>query len=164
MKVCLDCGATFADENIKKWKEVHGEWRSGCPCCYGAFSEAEQCTSCGEHYPEGTLFDGICSGCLGSTINYDTALQFMLDTEDYFDLFMFEIWLDTPLPTKAGEPKIGQKMHDYLICQYNRERAEANIGEHAFLDAIKEFILDYDGDCGKETYAKWLRRMRDAKK
>ena len=157
MNICLECGITFTDEEIKRWTEAHGETMSGCPKCLGGFTHAERCGCCGEYFPDGTIFDGLCRECLSLTVNYDTALKFMLDTDDYFDLFMFETWLDTPLPTK-----VGQRMHDYLICQYNRERAEANIGEHAFLDAIKEFILDYDGDFGKETYAKWLRRVRSS--
>jgi hypothetical protein len=52
MYICLECGARF--EIPERWEERHGfdygpaEYWSGCPCCYGSYTEAYKCDVCGE--------------------------------------------------------------------------------------------------------------------
>jgi hypothetical protein len=52
MFVCIECGRLF--EKPIYWEETHGlnsspfeKW-SGCPKCYGAYTEAHQCDCCDE--------------------------------------------------------------------------------------------------------------------
>ena len=50
--VCLDCGRLFTE--FRQWEETHGltsgpyESFSGCPYCYGAYTEAHRCDNCDE--------------------------------------------------------------------------------------------------------------------
>lgn len=70
MWICIECGRTFEDP--VHWEEKHNldgppyEQMSGCPYCYGAFTEAHRCKKCGE------IIDGeyvkinndrYCNGC-----------------------------------------------------------------------------------------------------
>ena len=127
---------------------------SGCPDCGGAYVEAQRCYDCGDYYPADDLIESICNECLCANVTYDKALQFLLDTEDYFDLFMFEKWYESSV-----QDVVGNRLRNLMVTQYKREKAEEILlGKRDFLNAIKQFILDDDGDCGKETYAKWLRR------
>lgn len=161
MKICLDCGEVFDDSNVKRWKEAHGEPRIGCPLCGGAFDEAERCEQCGRYYEKDALYDGMCVNCLAECASlYDTALQFLLDTDEYFDIFMFETWYGSDVPAFVSD-----KLRDMMIMQFKREKTEELLlGQHDFKDAFRKFILEDDGNDGKETFAKWLRRKEDADK
>jgi hypothetical protein len=70
MWICIECGRTFEDP--VHWEEKHNldgppyEQMSGCPYCYGAFTEAHRCKNCDE------IIDGeyvkinndrYCNGC-----------------------------------------------------------------------------------------------------
>lgn len=158
MNICLDCGAVFEDGKVKRWTEPHGEPMIGCPLCGGSFESAERCEKCGKYYEKGTLYDGLCVSCLTDSIAYDTALQFLLDTDEYFDIFMFETWYGSDVPQFVSE-----KLRSMMITQFKRERAEESLlGKHDFLDALRKFILEDDGDDGKALYAMWIRGRKNA--
>ena len=52
MFVCIECGRVF--EEPVSWEEKHGldsppyEELTGCPYCYGAYTEAYRCVCCDE--------------------------------------------------------------------------------------------------------------------
>lgn len=62
MYKCKECGHIFEEGEEKKWTEPHGEKLKGCPICFGAFEEAEQCKICGGYSLE--MEDGFCQECL----------------------------------------------------------------------------------------------------
>lgn len=160
MNICLDCGAVFEDSKVKRWTEPHGEPMIGCPLCGGSFESAERCEQCGKYYEKGTLFDGLCEKCLRDSVTYDTALQFLLDTENYFNLFMFDSWYQSTVPVI-----VSSQLREAMIEQFKRIKVRGELlAEYDFLDAIKQFILVDDGNDGKEAFAKWLRRREDADK
>ena len=156
MNICLECGITFDDDEVRRWEEAHGEKMSGCPKCLGGFTRAERCGKCGEYFPDGSLYDGICRNCLEERIDYDTGLQFMEDM-GYINLFMMEVVLDGEMPYRVSD-----KLAEVLKQQYRREVVNDKIfGTHTFLDSIRQYILDDDGEYGKDTFAKWLRRREN---
>ena len=71
MFICLDCGKVFEDP--KHYTETHRldtppyeEW-GGCPSCGGAYTEAYECSCCGE-YIDGAYIktkngERICENC-----------------------------------------------------------------------------------------------------
>lgn len=71
MFICLDCGYVF--ETPRRWAERHGldtppyEELSGCPKCYGDYSDAYECDCCGEYIDEDCAMteDGLrlCDEC-----------------------------------------------------------------------------------------------------
>ena len=72
MLICLECGKTFEEDEIKRWKEDRGEFwgfpsyenMSGCPRCYGAYEEAEECFECGKYFPKYELDENyLCEDC-----------------------------------------------------------------------------------------------------
>lgn len=57
---CSECGAVF--EWPRQWREPHGERRSGCPVCAGAYQAAWICLECGRAVSE--QYHGYCRSCL----------------------------------------------------------------------------------------------------
>lgn len=48
--VCLECGHKFEEGEEAHWRENHGNgiiepW-TGCPVCYGAYEEVNECREC----------------------------------------------------------------------------------------------------------------------
>ncbi|MBR4874147.1 MAG: hypothetical protein IKV50_09225 [Clostridia bacterium] len=159
MKICSECMAVFEDHEAVTWTEPYGQRFTGCPRCYGNFEEAYICHECGEYFPEDSLFNHVCESCLRESITYDVALEYLRDNENYLLLFMFGYVFDSSVPEYVGEP-----LKQYMVEQFNRERMEASYGGHEFLDSLKAFILDDDGDYGKERYAIWLENKSRAER
>lgn len=69
MYICNDCGEVFSDHKIIEDPRPYGmgyvnERFGVCPHCDSDdWSEAEQCTRCGEYFAE--LEDGLCDVCHG---------------------------------------------------------------------------------------------------
>lgn len=72
MKICLECGKVFEDDEVEQWEECRGEfWGvlayetvSGCPACGGDYEEAYECESCGNYFTLCDLDeDQICENC-----------------------------------------------------------------------------------------------------
>ena len=68
--VCLECGALF--EEPAEWEEKHGldcgpyERWSGCPSCYGGYTDAHRCNECEEWIVDDYIKIGdkrYCSEC-----------------------------------------------------------------------------------------------------
>jgi formylmethanofuran dehydrogenase subunit E len=66
--ICLSCGNTFDEPD--RWTESHGEPATGCPICYGAYSEAQACDVCGEYIPVDMYKkqQGLCQFCYDERI------------------------------------------------------------------------------------------------
>lgn len=57
---CAECGVVF--EWPRQWREPHGERRSGCPVCSGAYQATWICLECGRAVSE--QYHGYCRACL----------------------------------------------------------------------------------------------------
>lgn len=71
MYICNECFEIFSDHKIEKDPRPYGdtivhEEFGVCPHCESDdWSEAEQCTRCGEYFHEDELDDGLCDYCYG---------------------------------------------------------------------------------------------------
>lgn len=72
MKICLECGKVFEDDEIAYWQESRGEFwgfpayesMSGCPDCHGGYEEAYQCENCGKYFTKDELDENcLCEDC-----------------------------------------------------------------------------------------------------
>lgn len=149
MKICNECGKTFEDDAVAVWNERHGfseppyESWTGCPFCYGGYDEAVQCEQCGKYHYEKDIYNGWCLDCLRDEIDCETTLDFLLGNE-YFYQFMFESVFGIAAPAETSE-----KLTSLLITEF--------IASYATIEAVvAKFILDDDGNNGREVFAEWL--------
>ena len=72
MKICLECGEVFDDDEIAYWEERRGEFwgfpayetMSGCPHCKGDYVEAYECENCGKYFTLDELDENhLCEDC-----------------------------------------------------------------------------------------------------
>ena len=172
---CENCGHLFEEGEQAVWEERHGldtppyeKW-SGCPICKGGYEEVHQCQECEEWHTEDELYDGWCEKCLRETINYDTFFEYCEANEDeqYLDIFVM-----SELLGGMDCPKwISYDFHQLMISEY-KHRAELvrsyekMFGKKApddFLSACIRFIMDDDGESGRENYADWLNSKKEVK-
>jgi hypothetical protein len=152
----------FEDRTVVK--ESHGfddgfyETFSCCPNCGGDFEDAVDCCECGETFTENELYDGWCEKCLRETINYDTFFEYCEANKDeqYLDIFVMSELLggmDCP-------KNVSWDFHCLMGKVYKEEveRAKAIPELFDFLPACIRFIMDDDGECGRENYAYWLNK------
>ena len=158
----------FEDRTVVK--ESHGfndgfyETFSCCPNCGGDFEDAVDCCECGEAFTENELYVGWCEKCLRETINYDTFFEYCEANKDeqYLDIFVMSELLggmDCP-------KNVSYEFHKLMIDEYKRtvkfindyEKAFGKPSLHNFLDACIRFIMDDDGEIGRENYADWLSK------
>lgn len=152
---CTDCGYVFDYEDRTVVKESHGfndgfyETFSCCPNCGGDFEDAADCCECGEAFTENELYSGWCEKCLRETINYDTFFEYCEANEDehYLDMFVLSEFLGG-----MDVPKdITDKFHQIMIAEYR-----VKVAMYDFRDKCIRFIMDDDGEIGRENYADWL--------
>ena len=166
---CTSCGYVFDYEDRTVVKESHGfddgfcETFSCCPNCGGDFEDAADCCECGEAFTENELYDGWCEKCLRETINYDTFFEYCEANKDeqYLDMFVLSEFLggmDVPKDITA-------EFHQVMIYEYRMKQNVAEFAENtmqtnqfSFLDACIRFIMDDDGEIGRENYADWLNK------
>ena len=165
---CCECGHLFEDGEQAVWEERHGldtppyeKW-DGCPICNGGYEEVHQCKECGEWHTEDELYDGWCEKCLRETINYDTFFEYCEANKDeqYLDIFVMSELLGGMDCPKESTVRFHSLMVDYYNREVNIERnAESLFGRKtifSFLGRCIRFIMDDDGESGKENYADWL--------
>ena len=166
MYKCLDCGEVF--EEPASVRETHGftdgfaEIFYMCPHCNGDYEEVHQCKECGEWHAEDELYDGWCEKCLRETINYDTFFEYCEANKDenYLDIFVMTEFFDVEMPKYSS-----YDFHLLMIRAYSERvegiKTDKNIfgkSHDEFLDACIRFIMDDDGEYGRENYADWLNK------
>ena len=166
---CCECGNLFEEGEQAVWEETHGldtppyeKW-SGCPVCRGDYEEVHQCKKCGDWHTEDELYDGWCEKCLRETINYDTFFEYCEANKDerYLDIFVM-----SELLGGMGCPKNVSWDFHYLMAKVYKEEVERAKENHElfdFLDVCKRFIMDDDGESGRENYAYWLNNGKVVK-
>lgn len=167
---CCECGYLFEDGEQAVWYENQGECHgvtamerfSGCPLCHDDYEEVHQCKECGEWHTEDELYEGWCEKCLRETINYDTFFEYCEANKDenYLDIFVMSEFLDMDMPNHSS-----YDFHQLMIDAY-RERVSLSKMYHEtkacdFLSACIRFIMDDDGEIGKENYADWLNKREE---
>ena len=158
MYICMECGHIFEDGEEKRWVESHGldsppyEHLSGCPICWGAYTYADICCDCGGAFLPEKLYSGhYCEDCLRASIDYDSAFEYLAEL-GYLEDFVFDKYYGCCAPGT-----ISDKLRNDLRERYRRQKADDQIrGVTEFLMLIEQFILEDDGETGRETYAEWL--------
>ena len=166
MYKCCECGHLFEDGEQATWYENQGECHGriamekfgGCPICNGDYEEVHQCKECEEWHTEDELYSGWCEKCLRETINYDTFFEYCEANKDeqYLDIFVMSELLggmDCP-------KNVSWDFHCLMGETYKKEveRAKASPELFDFLPACICFIMDDDGESGRENYADWLNK------
>ena len=165
---CENCGNLFEEGEQAVWEETHGldsppyEKLSGCPVCRGDYEEVYQCKECGDWHSEDELYDGWCEKCLRETINYDTFFEYCEANRDeqYLDIFMMSDFLCMDCPDN-----VSPEFHLLMVETYKRKVADAKLlrGKFDFLSHCVRFIMDDDGESGRENYADWLNNRKEVK-
>ena len=163
---CENCGHLFEEGEQAVWYENQGECHgvtamerfSGCPLCHDDYEEVHQCKECGDWHYEDELYDGLCETCLRETINYDTLFEYCEANKDeqYLDIFvMSELLGGMDCPNN-----VSYEFHQLMIDTYKRRVAEARLfgKSDEILSACIRFIMDDDGEIGRENYADWLNK------
>lgn len=172
---CTDCGYVFDYEDRTVVNESHGfndgfyETFSCCPNCGGDFEDAVECHECGEAFTEDEIYgDKWCEKCLRETINYDTFFEYCEANKDeqYLDIFVMSELLggmDCP-------KNVSYEFHELMVVTYKERVKEIKRDKAMFgktyaeiIDTCIRFIMDDDGEIGRENYADWLNK-REVKK
>ena len=169
---CESCGNLFEEGEQAVWYENQGECHgvtamerfSGCPLCHDDYNEVYQCNECGDWHYADELYSGWCEKCLRETINYDTFFEYCEANKDeqYLDIFVMSELLggmDCPKHSTV-------EFHSLMVERYKQEvkldrDTESILGRKTslnFLDACIRFIMDDDGEIGRENYADWLNK------
>ena len=105
--------------------------------------------------------------CLRKTINYDTFFEYCEANkgENYLDTFVMAEFLDMDMPKHSS-----YDFHQLMIRLYREKvegiRIDINLfgkSHDEFLDACIRFIMDDDGESGRENYADWLNKRGESK-
>lgn len=170
MYKCENCGHLFEGGEQAVWEERHGldtppyeQW-SGCPICKGGYEEVRQCQECDEWHTEDEIYgDKWCEKCLRETINYDTFFEYCEANKDeqYLDTFVMCELLNCEYVPKYSS----YEFHDLMVQVYNErveqiKRDKAMFGKTyaEIIDACIRFVMDDDGESGRENYADWLNK------
>ena len=167
---CTDCGYVFDYEDRTVVKESHGfndgfyETFSCCPNCGGDFEDAVECHECGEAFTENEIYgDKWCEKCLRETIDYDTFFEYCEANKDeqYLDIFVMQELLDMECPKHSSYEyhrlmiQVYKEMSEFVVG-YEKAFGKKSTGD--FLDRCIRFIMDDDGEIGRENYADWLNK------
>ena len=152
---CVECGHLFEDGEQVRWTEDHGEEWSGCPICKSEYEEVRICKNCGKWHTKNELFDGWCESCLIEQIDYDTFFEYCEahKDENYLDLFVMSYMLSMKCPNY-----ISVEFHQLMIETYKQKVEFAKFTNYHFLKSCIRFIMEDDGDIGKDTFAYWLNK------
>ena len=169
---CCECGHLFEEGEQAVWYENQGECHGriamekfgGCPICKGDYEEVHQCKECDEWHTEDELYSGWCEKCLRETINYDTFFEYCEANkeENYLDIFVMSEFLDMDMPKHSS-----YDFHQLMIEVYKERVSWAKMYPETkvydFLASCIRFIMDDDGECGRENYADWLNSKKEVK-
>lgn len=165
---CFGCNTFFPDDEVVINDGDYGSKSCQCPRCGSDdIEKSETCKICGTEFVYDELANGFCLDCLWNAIDYETALEFMKDT-DSLGTFLVTVWYDA-----------GRLEHSSI--EFNRfleetfRRLVANdkffvamgLDKHDFLDACRYFCLpDKDkNDFGMDGYsfADWFYEKKSKK-
>jgi hypothetical protein len=170
---CKSCGYLFNYEDRTVVKESHGfndgfyETFSCCPNCGGDFEDAVDCCECGETFTEDELYEGWCEKCLRKTITYDTFFEYCEANkkDHYLVIFVMEEILEMdPVYTYSERfYSVMQELYKKAVCAAKND--DVFIGKHfnGLINSCIRFVMDDDGEIGRENYADWLNSKKEVK-
>ena len=149
--ICLECGHHFEEGEEMQFSEAHGEHYSACPVCGGDYEKAEWCHQCKGDFLGDTVYGGYCRDCLEDAIDYDTGLRF-LENKGLLADFIIGAYYQSEVPESTSALFTLHLRETFL-----RLKAEQILMQRGtLLQLLRRFILDDEGDTGKELFAKWL--------
>ena len=156
---CENCGHLFEEGEQAVTYETHGFYQPpyeeihSCPVCGGSYEEVHQCKECDEWHTEDELYSGWCEKCLRETINYETFFEYCEANKDenYLDIFVMSEFLGMDMPKHSS-----YDFHQLMIWVYKTYIQTDCTCEP--LSACIRFIMDDDGEIGRENYADWLNK------
>lgn len=169
---CENCGHLFEEGEQAVWyenygAEIGGEMFGGCPMCKGGYEEVHQCKECEEWHTENELYSGWCEKCLRETINYDTFFEYCEANKDenYLDIFVMAEFLDMDMSKYSSYDfhALMIRLYGERVASINKDKALFGKSHEEFLDACIRFIMDDDGEIGRENYADWLNSKKEVK-
>ena len=168
---CLDCGHIFCEDDIGWIEEKHhldGHWVGTehflcCPNCKGNYEEAQDCCECTEFFTRDELYAGWCEKCLRKTIDYDTFFEYCEANKDerYLDIFVMSELLGGMDCPKNVSYEFHQLMIDVYRARVDDIKSVMTASYKAVIDILPaciRFIMDDDGEIGRENYAEWLNK------
>lgn len=162
MYKCLECGHIFEDGEQNIIKEDHGlsggfyEEFACCPVCNGDFVEVFNCDKCNKVMEKDNLYDGLCLDCLEASATFSNLYQFLKENE-LLHVFMCEKFFEMPCPSSVSDK--------FLACLdelFLRQKANDLLCDKTyFLDMLKKYVLEGDGEIGLQVYAEWLNNKEE---
>lgn len=153
MYKCLDCGHIFGEGEQVALTAWDGATITGCPICGGGFAETEYCEACCRECLEDELYGGLCLDCLRKDINYDSALDYMVERDVLVDFMVVAYY-----GCEYGMPHISDKFRNVMRECFLREKADDMIlGKNTFLEAIRKYLVDDSSECDIHDFAEWLK-------
>lgn len=149
---CVECEHLFEDGEELIYTESHGEKLKVCPCCRGGFEVVHQCDKCRNWFSEDELYEGMCADCLAGQICYGTALKYFQSRDIVVDFMVGKWYEEKVVPSKPSE-----KLKEAMEQNFKRTAAEEMLlDRHSFYKAIAEYIMEDDGNMGKQDFAEFL--------
>ena len=140
MYKCIECGHLFEDGEQATYRENQGECFgypayeefNCCPVCKGDYEEAVQCEKCGEYFFEDELLSGICESCLDSSIDYNSAFDYIAERQELkeFIISYYEFL------RKKGKDT-DERIKTWFKRQVFNDKLD---GTTEFLESLKEYI------------------------
>ena len=172
---CTSCNYVFDFDDRTVVKESHGfddgfyETFSCCPNCGGDFEDAVECHECGEAFTEDEIYgDKWCEKCLRETINYDSFFEYCEANKDeqYLDIFVMSELLGGMDCPKNVSWDFHQLMIDVYKAMVDDIKSAMTASYKAVIDILPaciRFIMEDDGEIGRENYADWLNSKKEVK-
>lgn len=137
---CFNCERPFADDEVVQKRD--GETAMHIYCCphcgVDDIGESAVCAQCGKELPSDEINQGFCLECLWDSLDYDTALAYLMETDKLCD-FLLSDWL------RAGKiDSVSPELKKH--CEETFRRMTANdklLGTDRFLVAVRYHILPY---------------------
>lgn len=155
--VCLECMNIFEDGEEAHWIEPHGEAKTGCPVCGGAYDYAAKCHGCyGDFHPD-NLIDGWCEECLTDRIWYDDFWQFLVDTNWVSDFVSERIW-GMPMIDEPNDELLDVMKSTFKTISNFEKRVKGN----TLMKQMEAYILE--NEIMKKEFAEWLTAQLEKNK
>lgn len=170
---CYNCGTFFhANEIVRKFDLDTGPMYC-CPHCgVDDIGDTEECSICGEEFPEGEISHGFCLGCLWEAIDYDVAMEYIKhDRYGGLAQFILNDWFGANFEEGAIQGGSSDALDAFLEETFQRLVADeklrcamCKLEEARFLEACRLFCLPFyhNGDfgCEGEQFAEWYARRK----
>lgn len=162
--ICNNCGATFDEQDMAHYREDYGEVFAACPVCgQSDIAESDSCQICLEEKHHDDLREGICLQCLWDSIDYETALAYMIDMDSLAD-FLFSEWCEAEVTVKHMSNALSAMLSSMFRRLALIEEESVNItGCRNFLKACRYHCLPYypeDFGIDGGSFAEWLAEHR----